>query len=422
MAKRSPHSTVSRRPNLSSRALRLLAVGVAASGFLACAAPDDAVEAVTQPGISFNGISFNGISFNGISFNGISFNGIAFNGISFNGISFNGGDPTMFANWFNGADGGDIALHDMTMKYVIRCAIAAGRTASFTDANGAVHSWQGSLGLADSWDLNPPTDDQKQWVSACLMAHVNSAVPAPKSIQISVRGASTALTQSALEKGALGNFDGVFFGDLFSSPNKRYICNPTWNPPANYLNTLLADWGRQCFFSTNGCGGVFTPVDCSTACTPSGVSDYQYGTCTVDGVTYNAINAYVPRFKKAHEWLLSGVQLVSCSTCLDGAYLDNFASTTSASSGTWTYNGSGGAVYLDVRYQNATKAAQNLRLQANGAFVMNGASQNWSFPVTGTGWSTVSIPVNLPAGATIKLMGPSTGKGPRVEVVSLRVQ
>jgi hypothetical protein len=392
------------------------------SALVGCAAPANEVESVSQPGLSFNGLSFNGLSFNGLSFNGLSFNGLSFNGLSFNGLSFNGAGSQDFANWFNLGDSGNIAQHDMTMKYVIRCAIAAGRTASFTDANGVTHTWAGALGLADSWDQSPPTADQQQWVSACLMAHVNSALPAPKTIQVSIRGAAPSLTETALEKGAVSTFDGVFFGDLFSSPNRRYLCSPPSTVPVNYASTLLADWGRQCVLSGDGCGGLFTMVDCSTACTAAS-ADYPYGpTCTVGGVTYNAINAYVPRFKKARDWTPVGTQILSCTNCLDGKMIDNFKSTTYAQVGGLTSNGVGGAVFLDVRYQNSSTAAEVLRMQVNGAFVMNGSSQNWSFPPTGSGWGIVSIPVNLPAGAMLKLMGPTSGQGPRVEVVSLRVQ
>jgi hypothetical protein len=429
MENRKPRSSASAlKSGNFAKGFRTLASVVALGGLVGCAAPDEPIEAVSQPGLSFNGLSFNGLSFNGLSFNGLSFNGLSFNGLSFNGLSFNGlsfngaGSPD-FANWFNLADGGDMVLHDMTMKYVIRCAIAQGRTASFTDRNGVVHSWPGSLGLADSWDQNPPTDDQKKWVSACLMAHVNSALPAPKSIQLSVRGAASSLVETMIEKGAVATFDGVFFGDLFGSPSKRYICSPTWSAPINYTTTLLADWGRQCFFSPDGCGGMFTPVDCTTSCTAATGTDYQFGpTCTAGGVTYNAINAYVPRFKKARDWTMSNTQLVTCPSCFDGKYIDNFNSTSYAQVSAWTSNGAGGAVYLDVRYQNATAAAQNLRVQVNGAFVMNAGSQNWSFPVTGSAWAVRSIPVTLPAGGMVKLMGPTSGKGPKVEVVSLRAQ
>jgi hypothetical protein len=238
-----------------------------------------------------------------------------------------------------------------------------------------------------------------------------------------VSGAASQLTETALEKGAVSTFDGVFFGDLFSGSQQRYICRPTWTPPANYLTTLLTDWGRQCFFSPDGCGGFFTQVDCASSCTvaPSG-SDYPFTSCTVDGVTYDAINAFVPRFKKARDWSLYGAAVTTCTGCLDGYALTNFSSSGYAQVGSWTSNGSGGAVYLDVRYNNSNNAPANLRLQVNGVNVMNGSSANWDFAPNGSGWATRTIPVNLPANGTVKLMGPTSGKAPKVDVVSIRVQ
>jgi len=399
-------------------------VGAAAvGGLIGCAPPPDEIEETNQPGLSVNGLSVNGLSVNGLSVNGLSVNGLSVNGLSVNGLSVNGLSVNgAFSDWFNLSDGGDLALHDMTMKYVIRCALSEGRTASFTDKNGLVHSWAGALGLADSWDQNPPTEDQMKWVSACLLAHVNSAIPAPKSIQVSVRGSAPTLVGTTLEKNVVTSFDGAFFGDLFGSNPKRYLCSPTWSPPVNYLTTLLSDWGRQCFFSAEGCGAFYTRVDCNTACTAMPAnSDYSFGpTCTVDGVTYPAINAYVPKFKKSGDWTLVGVNRLSCSSCLEGKMMDNFTSSTYAQVAGWT--ATSGLVYLDVRYQNNTTATKNLRLQINGAYVMNGSSQNWTFAPTGSGWAVRSIPVNLPVNAMVKLIGPTSGMGPRVEVVSLRVQ
>jgi hypothetical protein len=396
-------------------------------GTAACSAPgEDDVGVWRQEGLTFNGLTFNGLTFNGLTFNGLTFNGLTFNGLTFNGLTFNGAPSGQFADWFNNADSGNIALHDNIMKYVIGCAIAPGRTASFTDGNGLLHSWNGSLGLADSWDQNPPTTDQKQWVSACLMAHVNTALPAPKHIPLSVRGAAPGLATTLLEKGTFTNLDGVFFGDLFSAPNKRYLCRPTWTPPKFYESTLLVDWGRQCYFSSDGCGGLFTQVDCASACTATS-GDTSWGpTCSVDGVTYNAVSAYLPRFKKAQEWAPSGGARVNttCTGCLDGKALENFTSAASASVGGWSNNGSSGSVALDVRYSNGGSSTANLRLFVNGAAVMNGSSANWDFPVTGGWgtWQTRTISVSLPINATVKLQGPASGASPKVDAVSVRAQ
>jgi hypothetical protein len=401
------------------------AVAIASALTLAaCGGPSDEVGEWRQDGLTFNGLTFNGLTFNGLTFNGLTFNGLTFNGLTFNGLTFNGTPSGQFADWFNNADGGDVAMHDTIMKYVIGCAIAPQRMASFTDAQGLVHTWSGGLGLADSWDQNPPTADQQQWVSACLMAHVNSALPAPKHIQLSLRGSAAGLASGLLEKGTLATLDGVFFGDLFSAPNKRYLCKPSWTPPSFYASTLLADWGRQCYFSSDGCGGLFTQVDCATACTAA-TGDYSWGpTCTVDGVTYNAISAYVPRFKKAQEWApSSGARVTTgCTGCLDGKTLDGFSATAYATVGGWTNNGSTGNVYLDVRYSNGGTSTANLRLFVNSTAVLNGSSANWDFPVTGSwsSWSTRTIAATLPLGATVKLQGPASGAAPKVDVVSVR--
>jgi hypothetical protein len=421
MKNRRPSTPTRRRIPMKFQALALSMVLATMAG---CGAPEDATDTIEQPGLSLNGLSLNGLSLNGLSLNGLSLNGLSLNGLSLNGLSLNGLSLNGFSDWFNGADGGDTGLHDMTMKYVIRCALSANRTASFTDSNGVVHTWAGALGLADSWDQNPLTDAQKQWVSGCIMAHANSALPAPKQIQVSVRGSAPSLATTPLEKSVVTSFDGAYFGDLFSSTNKRYLCKTNWTPPAGYYATLLGDWGRQCFFSNTGCGGIFTMVDCETACTKNANTDYLFATCNVDGVTYNAVNAYVPRFKRAVEWTLGGLAHfnTACTGCLDNRMMESFTSTSYAQA---TVTGSAtGPVYLDVRYANGGTATGNLRVQVGTVNVMNGTSANWDFPVTGSWstWKTRTIPANLTANATIKLMGPTSGAAPKVDVVSIRAQ
>jgi hypothetical protein len=378
-----------------------------------------------QEGLSVNGLSVNGLSVNGLSVNGLSVNGLSVNGLSVNGLPPSG-TSAAFSSWFNTADSANIAQHDMIMKYVIGCALPAGQTASFVDSKGATHTWAGALGLADTWGQSALTTSQKQWISACLMAHVNSALPAPKSIQLSVRGSASSLTGTQLEKRVITTFDGVFFGDLFASPNKRYLCRPSGTAIPNYLNTLLTDWGRQCFFSSDGCGGTFTMVDCLTACPqPTGL-EYAYGPqCTIDGTSYNALNVYVPSFKRAVQWTLSGGTHfdTACVGCLDNRAITGFSSVASASASNWTA-GVAGNVILDIRYANGNAASSSLKVMVNTTTVMNGSSASWNFPATGSWsvWGTRSVPVSMPSTATIKLIGVSGQTAPRVDVVSIRTQ
>jgi len=384
------------------------------------ASPLTVTNGFSVNGFSVNGFSVNGFSVNGFSVNGFSVNSLVDNGFSVNGFSVNGTSiDGAFPSWFESSEGGEPALKEMVVQYVVRCALSAGRSASYTDAGGTVHTWPGLLGLADSWDTQPLTTEQKQWISACLAAHVNSAQPEPRSIQISLRGAAPSLASSVVEKQLLSTFDGVFFGDVFSSPPRLYVCAPNPSIPS-YAETIMRDWGRECYLSSDRCG-VFTRLDCATACQPTS-GEYPWGpTCTADGVTYPAINAYVPRFKRAVDWIRSGVALVSCTGCLDGRALTGFGEKASATVGGWT--GIVAAdIWLDIRYR--ANATNYLRIQVNSVPVMNGTSERWEFPSTGSSstWRTLSVPAHLPAGGQVKLLGARGVTSPAVDVVSVRVR
>src|SRR4051812_19277929 len=114
MANRSPRSSVSPR-KLSPFSMSFCALALVGAG-IGCAPPGQEIESFSQPGVTFNGVTFNGVTFNGLSSNGVTFNGLSQNGVTFNGVTFNGvtfnGANQDFANWFNLADGGNVAMHD----------------------------------------------------------------------------------------------------------------------------------------------------------------------------------------------------------------------------------------------------------------------------------------------------------------------
>jgi hypothetical protein len=93
---------------------------------LACgpvASPEEAQElaAHQQALYELNGLSPNGLAFNGLAFNGLAFNGLAFNGLAFNGLS-----TAEFTTWFQT----DPDLGNRVMRYVVQCAVPAGRGTS----------------------------------------------------------------------------------------------------------------------------------------------------------------------------------------------------------------------------------------------------------------------------------------------------
>jgi hypothetical protein len=413
-----------------SRRLSLATLAVSLALAAASCAPLETAETEerSSEASSSNGFRVNGFRVNGFRVNGFRVNGFRVNGFRVNGLATN----LDFADWFNNADDGDTGFHAEVMKYMMACALRADQRTQFTDKDGVTHVWTGALGLAPSWlDPGTSTEDEKSLVTACLMAHVNSAYPDPKHVMISLRGDAPGLATTAIERSALGTFDGVYFGDLFTegSDPKFYICRPHATLPNGYSQTLLKDWGRQCWFTNDGCGGVFELVDCETACgkAPTGAG-YPWGpTCTVDGKSYKAIAAYVPLFRTAPKLTRIGAAvLTSCTGCTDSLAMSGLTSTSNGAK-LASFVAHSGDYVLDIRYSNGTLSkgigtTGYLSIQVNGVTVKNGTSDRWDFPYTGgfEAWATRSIPLTIPAGATITFRGTGAA-APRLDVVALRL-
>ena len=136
-------------------------------GLVGCGEAQDDIEGQNLHGLSsINGLSsLNGLSaINGLS----SLNGLtALNGLSsMNGLSSLNGLMT--------TDGGR-----MTVQYLVRCALAAGDSLTKQDQNGVSYTFPGGMGLCPAWKnggVHGPTYRTCQnLVSACMMAHVNTA-------------------------------------------------------------------------------------------------------------------------------------------------------------------------------------------------------------------------------------------------------
>jgi hypothetical protein len=309
------------------------------------------------------------------------------------------------------------------MSYLAACALPAGRSLGYTDTQGGAHVFAGDLGLAPGWSGGAPASGTElQGVTACLMAHVNTALPDPRHIQIALRGAAPLVPPPQTVASVLATFDGVFFGDLSATPARLYICSPTTEPPSNYRATLLRDWGRDCFFAKDGCGGVFTMVDCGQSCkAASGDVGYAWGpTCAVDGQSYAAVSAYVPRAVGVARMDVTGALRTPCDRCFDAHSLTLSLPSASARI-EWTLL-AGGPYVLDVHYATAANSGAALRVEVNGAVVANGGTDRWDFPATGGTdvWHVRSIPVTLQPTNTIVLQGTGT-TGPLVDAVWLRM-
>jgi GLTT repeat (6 copies) len=215
----------------------------------------------------------NGLSPNGLARNGLARNGLARNGLARNGLARNGLASADFVGWFDA----DPATAAEVMTYVVRCALPAGKSLTFTDpATGAAYAWLGSLGLAPGWASGQSASlAEEQVITACLAAHVNKF---GMHVDMSVQGLGAAGTPIPVGKKELGTFsqrEGCFFGNLFEDEGVYVgIDHALWD--ASYSSA------RACAFDILGLGpsADCPPINnvgpCALICKPD--ADWNYYT------------------------------------------------------------------------------------------------------------------------------------------------
>ena len=169
---------------------------------MACdqAPTEDTPTPIAQEQKVENGITFNGITFNGITFNGITFNGITFNGMSPGGLA----DPAT----------------NKVVEYLVGCALPQGDQVSY-DINGQTYTFAGKLGLAPEWRDAACGTSCQRWVSACMMARVNSEGQAQT---VSLRGAHVGLTVEPRELQDFPMREATYYGNIFALQPAVYAC------------------------------------------------------------------------------------------------------------------------------------------------------------------------------------------------------
>jgi hypothetical protein len=225
-------------------------------------------------------------SLNGLSANGLSANGLSANGLSANGLSANGLSTSAFSAWFSN----DPALADMVMRYVVRCAVPAGETRSYTDTStGQSYTWSGVLGLAPGWASGATASlAEQQIITACLAAHVNRY---GLSIPISVLGkdalgALIPFTRNELETYTVR--EACFFGNLFTQEGLFFGVDRAVTDEAQYLTRACAGMKDASGDPATSC----SPLSYVGACTQSCMADPKgpfYSLCARNGVIYQAI-------------------------------------------------------------------------------------------------------------------------------------
>ncbi len=266
-------------------------------------------ELVATNGLSMiNGLSLtNGLSGNGLSGNGLSGNGLSGNGLLLNPLATTGINSSTYL--MNSADGRS------TLSYLVRCALPANHTINKTDSTGAPYSFAGGIGLTPEWENGTCGETCQQWISACLLAHVNTAgIHVP--IWIVGQNSYLGWGQSA----TFPNQEGTFFGNIFglntAGHTDAYYCEgPGFDKTvvdgrlgSNQVGAPYRDMFASGYCNYNGC----VTSDSLTNGVPDG-----YKACTMGDGAMSAWNTMVTVWRDNKSYNASGT--VVAGKTADGA-------------------------------------------------------------------------------------------------------
>ena len=231
----------------------------------------------------------NAIGGNGLTPNGLTGNGLCGNGLAAGGLDAVRLASPSFATWFNT----NPALSEVVMKYVYRCAAAAGRTINWTNpATGVAYAWPGGLGLAPGWvGGSPATVPEQQLVSACLAALTNKY---GVSIKLAVEGRDALGVQLPIESGELKTYsvrEGCFFGNLFAGQGVLSgLDHARWADPQSSARACAFD-NTTAGMSTQ-CPPIVFVGSCKDFCVLDGTKTF-YESCTYNGVTFKPLTTRI---------------------------------------------------------------------------------------------------------------------------------
>jgi len=272
----------------SGPSLRILAVTVLSlTGLVGCGPIEhgehgepEGLSQQSQEQTSNNGLAYNGLAYNGLAYNGLAYNGLAYNGLAYNGLA----NPDFHA-WF----GQDRNMADQVMTYVVRCAMSADQTLTYTDpTTNQSYTWTGSLGLAPGWASGAPaTTREQQLITACLASHVNKYL---QHVPFSVRGRDANTNEIPTEEGELAVFsqrEACFFGNLFTGEGIYVGSDRGVFNPKESTSRACSIWSVP-GSNPNHCPPMIHVGSCSALCMQDPSSGY-YRACTYNGVLYTPL-------------------------------------------------------------------------------------------------------------------------------------
>jgi hypothetical protein len=108
------------------------------------------------------------------------------------------------------------------LSYIVSCALDPGAQLVL-QAGGQRFTFLGGIGLAPAWRFHVPTEAERRWVTACVLARTNLF---GVQVALSLRGSHPRLSPSTLEPARYTLVEGAFYGDLFAPAGPQlYACD-----------------------------------------------------------------------------------------------------------------------------------------------------------------------------------------------------
>jgi hypothetical protein len=107
-----------------------------------------------------------------------------------------------------------------TLSYLVRCALPAGHSIIKKDQFGVSYKFTGQIGVAPEWETGACGKDCQEYVSACLLAHINTT---GQHVAIWLVGDNPAIGWG--QNTDYPYQEGSFFGNIFISPPQALYCN-----------------------------------------------------------------------------------------------------------------------------------------------------------------------------------------------------
>lgn len=139
----------------------------------------------------------------------------------------------------------------------------------FTLVGPKPRTYQGRIGLAPAWKTRALTEDEQEYVSACVMARTNYT---GTTVDILVEGRAP-IAHDADWRSIYTYAESTVWGNVFTPTPSMHVCH---NPENGYcIESLkrICDVGNNCNFTNHGdcagirdaslCGGLFPPSYCN---------------------------------------------------------------------------------------------------------------------------------------------------------------